>query len=48
MLVSKDFIFMCEVAFNALKTMKLYMKHSQTSAIWDELTKKRLNPKGLI
>jgi hypothetical protein len=40
MLMSKVFIFMCEVALNALKVMKICMKHSQTSPIWDELTKK--------
>lgn len=27
MLVSKVFILMCEVAFNALKPMKIYMQH---------------------
>jgi hypothetical protein len=39
-LVNNVFILMCEVAFNALKTMKIYMKHQQTSAIWNELKKK--------
>lgn len=29
---------MCEIAFNALKTMKIYIKHLQTNAIWDEKT----------